>query len=729
MAFDTLKQLKFADDILKSGQGTPEERAAIQMQMQEALPAIEFATEWAGTGSFRSGDFFNMSEGNQNIVNEFMRNESRKQTAQANSKMLQFAGGMGRGATEVGVMAADMLGFIPGADWVSEKMGTQGERITEATTDLSRSILEKGFGRRLSEEEARDHEVNVESAMQKGEVVEKVALAVAGPSRIIGMAKGFWSGLGLGAAEGALTGALVADIDQDMTEEERAEQRLSGATIGTVFGGGMGAITGAFASVRNLIAGKIASTRSQADEAFALADEFDVPITLGQATGSPTVQAAEQAAASDAAQRFLAQQANRLGPAVATKLKVALPRLANIGEELPARIKDSFGILDDVIADVKAVRQGAWRVAGKKAVELGGDTPIMDVRKIQGQMQNIVEQIDSRFGGAAEMGVNFRRLQEEVGRAAARGGATAEQVSEWWLRINTMAGAPSTSGFVNAVDKASDIAGPQLDALSGMLQRTMKQSIDAATDSPAMAILKAQRNAWSDGTRTIQMLNENILEKIGLTGKVTGQSLLKSLDSIPLSNLREATRFIRKQPGGALKLREIQGSILESAVEAGMRSKLPTPAQSGLLDVKAFADSLGDITTRSRLAGFLTEAQEVTARKAIELTRTTLNEGAQQSNRVMHRIVAGAENIAINLVSRDPGFMARLLAGALARGRGADWLFYSREGVDILRTIHPQYLQFGKTAQARQAATVLLTSMLADGAKEATEEELNARQQ
>ena len=721
VTIDSLEKLRLANEVLASGRGTPEERAEIQMAMEKAKPAIDFAVEWRNTGSFRSGQFFDLDESNQIIVNDFMRQEGKKESAKTRAGMLEFAGGMGRCATEVGQNAAELIGFDAGASFLSE----HAENITDATTNLSRSILEKGFGRRLTEEEAASHRESVEGTMKAGEVTEKVALSFA-PGKFLGMAKGFWTGLGLGAAEGVGTGLLTADIDQDMTAEERAEARADGATWGAIFGAPMGALTGAYASVRNLIAREVANTADQADDAFRIADEFDVPITLGQATGSPSIQAAEQAAASSAAQKFLAEQGEQLAPAVATKLQVALPRIDNIGAELPSRVKDAFGVLDDVISDIKQVRQSAWQSAGRRAVEVGGDTPIMGVNNLQGKMQDIMEQVNTRFGGAAEMGDNFRTLFNEVQSAARGGGATAKQVSDWWLRINTMAEAGGTSGFIKSADNISDIAGPQVDALAGQLARTMRASIDEAADSPAMALLKAQRGAWSDGTKALQEINDNVLQQLGLQGSVNGERVLKALDNIDVSKMQSAMEFIRRQPGGNLKVREIQGALFESAAQQGLRAGVRTPGQSGAMDVTAFTEALASTTRRSRLAGVLTEGQEQTARRGIELARTILNEGAQQSNRVLHRIVTGAENIAINVVSRDPGFLARLTAGAIVRGKGADWLFYSEEGLNILRSIHPQYIQFGRTTQARQAAIALITNMLADGAKEEQEREINA---
>ena len=727
VVIDTIQKLKIADDVLKSGRGTPEERAEIQMAMEQARPAIQFAQGFSETGTFDSDSFINMDEGNRNITNEFLKNHSKRKSAEIRGEAVAVTGGLGRGATEVARNAADLIGFVPGAKWISDRMGEHASTLNESTVSLSRDILEKGMGRSLTEEEAGSHAERVESLMQAGETVEKVAIAIA-PTRFIGMAKSFFGGIALGTAEGVVTGALTADIDAEQTAEERAAARGEAMTWGAIFGAPVGAITGAFASGRNLIAGRIASTVEEADEGFKLADEFDnFHVTLGQATGDPVIQAAETAASASAAQKFLADQGEKLAPVIAQKLNIVLPKLKDIGAELPATIKNGFKVLDDVITDIKQVRQSAWQKAGKRAIEVGGDTPIMSVRNLQGKMQNIVEQISDRFKGAAEMGVTFRALQKEINQAAARGGATAKEVSDWWLTINTMAESSGTSGFIQATKASQEIAGPQVEALAGQLARTMRLSVDEAADSPAMALLKAQRQSWSNGTKLLKSINDDVLEQLGLGGKVTGQSFLSALDSIPLSNMKSAMDYIRKRPGGTLKIREIQSAIMESAVEAGLKAGRTTPGQSGVMDVTAFTGALADVSERSRLAGVLTDTQEDLAREGIRLARMTLNEGAQQANRVVHRPVTGIENIAINLVSRDPAFMARLLAGALARGKGADWLFYSKEGIEILRTIQPKTIRIEELTTARQAAIVLLTSMTADGAKEKQEEEINAQ--
>lgn len=741
VVIDSLEKLRVADDVLKSGRGTPDERAAIQMAMEEALPAIKFAQEFSTTGSFRSGEYGKLSDNNQVIVNQFLKQQGKRSDAKWQADAIGVAGGMGRGAYEILTSTADALGDIPLAGTLLRKMGTEdlsqwsqekAKALTDATYNVSLDVLQEGFGRAFSEEEKQAHRANIEGRMQAGELIEKTAAAIS-PTKFIGMgkAKGLISGVALGAAEGAVTGALTADIDQDMTEEERASQRASGATLGAIIGAPVGAITGAYASVRNLIAGNVqkAVNEPATKQMFDIAEEFDIPITLGQASGNPSILATEANAGSKYAAAFLAEQGEALAPSIANRLNVVIPELKNIGKNITGRVGAAFRVLDDTVSDMKFIRQKAWTKAGKKAIEVSGDAPIMPVNQLQGRMQNIMEQIDNRFGGAAEMGTSFKRLFTEVQKAARNGGATAQEVSDWWLRINTMAEAAGTSGFVKASKLGEEIAGPQLDVLAGALQRTMRESIEAAPKSAGMNLLRAQRGKWSEMSKSISNLNQGVMEVIGLNGKVTPDGVRRALDVLDVDEMQAAMAYIRKQKGGRLKIREIQGALVEDAAHQGLRAGADTPGMSGAMDVKTFLDALSDTTYRSRLAGVLDETQEATAVKGIELMRGILNEQAAASNRVLHRVIVGAENVAINLVSRDPGFLARLTAGAIVRGKGADWLFYSKEGLEVLKSLHPQYMKWGKTAAARQAAITLVTSMLADGAKETVSDKQEMGQQ
>ena len=62
------------------------------------------------------------------------------------------------------------------------------------------------------------------------------------------------------------------------------------------------------------------------------------------------------------------------------------------------------------------------------------------------------------------------------------------------------------------------------------------------------------------------------------------------------------------------------------------------------------------------------------------------------------------QHIAINALSRDPGFMARMLAGALQRGSGVESLFFTKAGQDVLFNATQFSLRAPKTATAIQSA-------------------------
>jgi hypothetical protein len=593
--------------------------------------------------------------------------------------------------------------------------------LNDATDFVAKDILSNAYGRPLTDTEKEIQTERTKDAITIGEGIQKGAIAL-GSGRALGMAKGIVTGTIFGAAEGALTGALLAE--EEGTAEDRSGARVQDATFGALLGAPIGAITGAFATVRNMAVKQVVGARRGADEALELADDFDVSLSAGQATGSPTVQAFEQGAASDNAQRFFAAQANSFAQRISARLGVALPTIRNVGAELPGRLRAAFGILDDAVGDMAQLRQSAWVKAGKQAEAVGGGRRIMPVNRLQGSIQNAIEQMDTLFGDAIRPGVTLKRLQKEVADAAANGGAKAEDINKWWLQINTMADSPTGSGMVRVSKSAGDFRGTTLETLAGSMRRNLVRQIDEAGDTNALNMLKAQRKNWQEGTDMIRGLTDDVLGQLGLRAGNPDQ-VLASLETIDVNAMQGAMDFIRRRSGGTRAIREIQGALFEATVKKGQAAAVGGAKQAGDFDIKGFVNALASTTHRSRLAGVFTPAQEATARRGIDLARTILNEGAV-GGRVMHKIVAGAENIAINVMSRDPGFMARLLAGALVRGKGADWLFYSDEGLEMLRTLSPSYLQFGKTAAARNASIAFLIGTLGDGAKNQTQESPNA---
>jgi hypothetical protein len=87
----------------------------------------------------------------------------------------------------------------------------------------------------------------------------------------------------------------------------------------------------------------------------------------------------------------------------------------------------------------------------------------------------------------------------------------------------------------------------------------------------------------------------------------------------------------------------------------------------------------------------------------------------------VRRNTLGAElsDIAINAVSRSKEFMARLAARALTKGKGADWLFYSKEGNDLLRSLQPKNVKdLGRWAAARNAGITAMMEFIKVGSME-----------
>lgn len=633
-------------------------------------------------------------------------------------------GGAGQFAYEFSQGIYDWAGNTFGLDWaknqadrieaVQQNLGVSTERVAAefaghvmgepVPVEAVKDIAAKGqkFGENLSE------------MFTLGAVGAKTAMAASTLPRAIAA----------NSAEGWLWGFLGSESEAP-SSAKRFNDRLGEANLSAVMSAPFSLLPGAAITAKNVV-GRFTSPvikSPAAQRMYSLADEYGVNgiITM---TGDPIAQKMGADAASRQAQETLAQQGVDAVKGIARKWAVKLPPAAKLGVGFNKRIQGIFDGLNAHIGQKQQIKNDQWTQTVKTAKDISNNKPVYAPTDFNQTVQDVLYDVGSMKYADLELSKGFKRLVNDVDQSVKSGGATVDQLDQWWKAINDW---KAHGGIVSPKDHRFTSTMPFQQRMAGKLSAAMKQSIDAAaqtqqgtTGGRAIGMLRSARDNYHESMKEINGLRASIND---LMGNIHGspEQLIKNLQSMDPLVARRIGNNIRQTEGGAIMLKRIQEAGLEAAALAATRTSRGLPGQAGWLDVQSFTENFSANVDRSIMAGLISKEQERYARDGIELMRNILNGQINAPRAVVRRNTLGAElsDIAINAVSRSKEFMARLAARALTKGKGADWLFYSKEGNDLLRSLQPKNVKdLGRWAAARNAGITAMMEFIKVGSME-----------
>jgi hypothetical protein len=317
-----------------------------------------------------------------------------------------------------------------------------------------------------------------------------------------------------------------------------------------------------------------------------------------------------------------------------------------------------------------------------------------------------------------------------VDSAVAGGGATAKQIQNWLLRLNAAKG--SGKGLIDSSDEGirRAITDGQFDDMvegyAGRLKAALDRSVDMAAQKgasnpmqeQAMGLIRKARSDYAAASGEIREIERGFLGALGIGGTPT--QILNTLGQADPAIVRSVMKTVDDISGSGIFRRDLRNAVFESAVDAGMQGAVRKGLRTGDLDIGSFAQAFSRNTRRSVLSGLQSPRQEAKALEGMRLMRAIVEEPSQNTvaGVIKTTLPVGVPDLAINVLSRDPGFMARLLAGAVSRGKGADWLFYSDQGRDILKSLRAQKVRTPKWNAIRNTGIVSLATMMQESENE-----------
>lgn len=661
--------------------------------------------------------------GNQQQANQFGR-----AIEDAGAQMGTVVGTGARQAGAEVLQAGADLAALAGSERageMSEWLQDYEARIEQEATDKRLDDAARAAGRPLSSNEQK------EIADTLGDQIgyAKFGTQLAAGFGLGGLAmKGATTvprALAMGAGEGLFAGTFLADAEGD-TAEDRAKQRVLNGSIGAALGGIVnGVVVGIPAGVKNQF-GKY--VRRQIDAAGGverydqMVEDLGTSVSLGQFTGSPSILLAEANAAGDAGGAFFREQKRAAIRNIASRHGVNLPATERLGEGVATYLDDYVGTLNREIYKRHSDINRAYRSRLDDIYE-EFDGPVLGLGdEVEDTLVRIMSEVEATYGQKG-LGEGFRKMLREM--AVSLDGATAKQLNDWQTYIN---GAKKARGYgvFSDMDKLDGAAREQAEgqaiAYLNAINHGLKQAIQSgkplsAQGAKALDAMQTARATYGEAKTGIKRLEQELITSLGMHGKGASE-IIRNLRERDPEQIRAAIKLIKNSEGGVQAIKSLRdGMIHQAALDASAGAAMKRGAMSGEFSLGDFIEAYGRNTESSVLGELLSPTQRAYGNRAIQHLRSILNSSQVEPGIMKTHLNVDLSAVAINAASRDPGFIARLLGATIERGKGADWLFHSREGINMLRNLDQVAAGRVRGPQARaitHAATITLLDMISE---------------
>lgn len=619
-------------------------------------------------------------------------------------------------------MGQGVLSLVPGnsTDGAVAKLEELRNSNMDAQIELATRIHEGIAGREATFGERARIIEDREKFMQRGKLAADVGIGVAGGAAALG-AKTVKGMIGLGTAEGGLGAYLMSDT-KGLDADDGFHKRVADARWGAVFGAGLSLMPSVLVGAKNWLGRRIeraAGGREALNEARAELGRLGIhradPLQL---TGDPRLGIAVQDAAGQEAQAMFAQQMDQAVSGVAARTGVELPPLEKLLEgstEAIGNVMDTFG---NAVNRLRGVRNKEFGAVLDELDEITEGARIIPAGRTVDTAREILASMGESFGRSVQPSSATFDLMKDILEASANGGFTAKRAGSILQRLTQL---QKTGRWLD--ETGSAVAGNEGKARGfGRIQaKKLKDALLKAMDEVpeadnASGILKTARAKYAAQSDEIAELEDAFSATIG--GGGSPQQILAKLQGADPAAARLFVDKLRGLEGGQEVIDDLNRYVFSDAVRAASQAKVTAGRKAGDFDLQVFADTLSSSGKASRLRGLLSGEQEAALTKSLNSLRLLFNNENFTRGVVKNFMNFDLQHLAINALSRDPGFMGRMIAGAVQRGEGAEWLFFTEAGQKVLYNAVQHTLKAPKTAAAVQSANAtmaFLTSMWGAG--------------
>lgn len=659
------------------------DEATAQAAAQEELSKPEYMTKEERDAAVEEGKA-NMQAAQQQFrrttqLGSIMGESATEGLAAAAESVLGAANAATELAAEYGV---------PGAEKASDWLNKRRDVVEEAGLGITMDGYKKAFGRNLTEEEKKEIRSDYFKIKGRGEFIADVGLA-AGPGKLIGGARTLWGAIAAGAVDGGVSTFLLADSDAATIQERNAE-RIGNATVGAAFGGLLnGGLVGIPAGLKNWTGRKVNKAIEDAGgiEKYREAQELAGDrMSLGQFTGSPAILRAEREAAGDIAQQASAEAVENTIRNIGRTHGVDLPSTGRLGDGLRDHV-DAFtkGIADG-IGEARKIAYKAFRnTLAEAEAKWAGPIFKPNTDKFVPELTRIATEVRAGTGNA-KINPEVQKLMTDL-LEGSQNGLGARKVNEVLARLNQIIGDHGDGFFLTgklgeaATTSANRLGRAYASQMKGLLSEAIDQARPLnAQAAEALTLLKKARQRYGRRMSGLGKMEAEILQSLGVQGR-NAPEIAQRLMETDAKYVRAAARMLRRLPGGETALSHLREGIIHSAASQAAKAAKTTQQRTGNFSISEFLDQYAGNSVRAVELGIMTRAERELGKIAVENARKILNTQSVEAGIIQTHNPLSMSNVLINVASRDPGFIARLLGMTLEKGKGADWLFHSPEGV------------------------------------------------
>ena len=603
------------------------------------------------------------------------------------------------------------------AKWLSDNR----DAIQTSNNEVASNVQERVLGRNLTDNERKINdemsERNVGIASMGWEM-----LAGAGVGSKVLKASTMPRMIGAGALEGFASAFLFSESEQK-ERQERLKQRAGEATVGAALGGGLATVPGIFAGVKNLLIRRLRkATGDLSGQRQSLADIGVDSATLGQLSGDPRILHIERESAGAIADTMLRRQAQQAREGIARNIGVDLPEMSQMTRGSRQVIQDGLNKVSTAIGGMRRARNKQFENALNQLHDSVDGRPVININQFATDTNDVLQGVLKNYN------VNFSKpfveLVDEVNTALASGGATPKQINSWMLRLGQIkkGGYGVFDMSEEAVRQAESTYRGHAQVIANQMKKSLEDGIENAARSlgpgPGDELLRI-RQQYAQQSQEIAGIEQDFMNALGLKG--SPNQILRKLAEADPDNIDTVMGAVERIPGGVAWRNSLASALFRQSVNDGSRAATTFAQKAGDFNLKAFAESLGDNAKRTKLGGILRPDQEKNLVQSLNSLKLLFNEPSSAAAQGVIKTHLGLDlqNVAINVMSRDPGFMARLVSGAVQKGKGAEALFYTKEGQDLLTGAVKSIVQGKVTGANINVITALLAQIWGAGEAEA----------
>jgi hypothetical protein len=628
--------------------------------------------------------------------------------------------GIGDAVNGVALAVADT--GVLGED-VAARVKANRDELQTSNEEARRRIQEKVMGRSLTENEAKINEEMSERNVGLASLGTEL-IAGAGVGGAVLKASTAPRMIGLGALEGAGSAFLFSDTNRT-ERDNRLEARLGEAKLGGLLGAGLSTIPGVFAGAKNWLIRRVKNVSGNLEANKAALAEVGVDTaTVGQLTGDPRILQIENESAGAIADQMLRKQQQQAVQGIARRTGVQLPEdFSNLTRGSRAVIQDGLNKVGVVLGKMRRNRNKAFEAGMNELEDIVGGKPVMNVNKFVGEANEIIDGVTANYRNI-KLGRPFTDLLGEVNTAFQAGGATPKQMNSWLLRLGQFK--KNGHGIFDLSDDAVKQAESTYlghgQVIANQLKRSLETAFDASADSlggMAGGRLKDLRKFYSGESERIAGIQQDFMTALGMNG--SPNQILRKLAEADPDSIDAVMGAVQQMPGGQSWRNNLAQALFKQSVNDGSRAGVTFAQKAGEFNLKAFADSLADNAKRTKLGGILAPDREANLVKGLNALKVLFNDPRVASSGGVFKthLPFDLQSLAINALSRDPGFTARLIAGSIQKGKGAEGLFYTKEGQDLLTGAVKSVVEGKNTGASIATINAILASMWGAGEADA----------